>query len=215
MDDFGDLISPEAWNRMVSAGRIARFPAGRVLMAQGAPADQVLLLTSGRVRVSRREPDGETLLLAVRRAPQLIGELGLYGDKGRTATVVAIDPCTTVQLTPSRFTALIRELKLEADLMRHLTFRLCESESLRTELSMLAAAPRVARFLHRLALLALPGDDGLEVGIGQTDLASAVGLSRQTVAVEMRKLRGLEIIQTSRSQIIVRDLERLADLAGI
>lgn len=213
MEGFGEMVSVDEWTRLVSAGGVRRFPAGRRLMAQGDDPDHVLLLTSGRVRISRMEPDGERLVLAVRRAPELLGELGLLGRTSRTATVTAIDPCTAVRIEGLRFESLIRALGLEPSLLRHLTDRLRESEDLRAELSLLTAGPRVARFLYRLASRARPTESGIDLGLGQTDLADAIGLTRQTVATVIAKLRNERIIATSRNQIVVRDLSKLEKLA--
>jgi CRP/FNR family cyclic AMP-dependent transcriptional regulator len=213
MDSFGGKVSADAWARLVNTGDIRRFPAGRTLMGQGDEADHILLLTSGRVRVSRLEVDGERVVLAVRQAPELLGELGLLGERFRTATVTAIGPCTTVRISGPQFLSLIQAMDLHPLLIRHLTGRLKESEDMRAELSLLTAGPRVARFLWRLASQAQPGETAIDLGLGQTDLADAVGLTRQTVAVEIAKLRHDQIISTSRNQIIVRDLPKLTERA--
>lgn len=213
MDGFGGKVSADAWNRLVSAGSPHRFSAGHTLLRQGEEAGHVLLLTSGLVRVSRLESDGERVVLAVRRAPDLLGELGLFGETFRTATVIAVNLCTAVRVDGARFQSLVRAMNLHPLLIRHLTERLRESEDLRVELALLTAGPKVARFLYRLADSAQPSDIGIDLGLGQTDLADALGLTRQTVAVEIAKLRDDRIVATSRNQIVVKDLSKLRDLA--
>ena len=61
-----------------------RIPAGRVLMRQGSPGRELVVLVEGEVTVER---DGATI--AVRRDGDYVGELALVTGRPRTATVTA------------------------------------------------------------------------------------------------------------------------------
>lgn len=215
---FAAIIPPEVWNRLLAAGNRRTFAPGQVVMRQGEPGDHVVLVMDGRVKVTRVDPDGNRLVLAVRGAGELLGEIGLLGGDTRSATVTAIDACDTRAIPSERFAELITALKLEGDMFRHLIRRLREGETRRAELAALPSGRRVARCLLHLVEGITPDPpegpgphEGIDVGLNQTDLADAAGLHRSTVAAELRRLREQEVVATSRGHILVVDLPRLRE----
>jgi CRP-like cAMP-binding protein len=88
--------------------------------------------------------------------------------------------------------------------------RIREGEEWRAELATLAAGPRLARTLMRLAA---PGPDGsADVGLDQAELGQAAGLSRSTVAAELARLREQGVVVTVRRRVIIANLSRLQSL---
>jgi CRP/FNR family transcriptional regulator, cyclic AMP receptor protein len=180
-------------------------------MRQGEPPTHVLALVGGRVKVLRVSPDGNVLVLAIRGPGELLGDISVLGDEDRSATVIAVDRCETRIIPADRFLFLVRSLGLEAELLRHAMSRIREAEAWRAELATLPAGPRLVRTLLRLAA---PGPAmSADVGLDQTELGQAAGLSRSTVAVELARLREQGIIATARRRIVITDLPRLRALA--
>lgn len=205
-------VSARTWDALVAAGVRRRFRAGDVLLHQGDPPSHVLLLMAGRVKALLTLPDGEVVLLAVRGPGELLGEISVLGGDGRSATVIAVDPCVTRVLPADRFRALLRSSGAEDELLRRAMRRLREGEAWRAETAVLPAGPRVVRALLRLAV---PGEgDALDVGLGQMEIGQAVGLSRSVVAAELARLRALGVVVTTRRRIIIADLPRLRALAA-
>src|SRR5690606_20436876 len=66
------------------------LPGGSVLMTQGEPGDAMYLLVSGRLRVSRADEAGQEQVLRELTRGQVVGEMSLYTDDPRSATVVAV-----------------------------------------------------------------------------------------------------------------------------
>jgi DNA-binding transcriptional regulator LsrR (DeoR family) len=54
----------------------------------------------------------------------------------------------------------------------------------------------------------------VDVGLGQSEIGQAVGLSRSVVAAELAKLRDQGIVRTARRRIIITDPARLRALAA-
>ncbi|MFC5744220.1 Crp/Fnr family transcriptional regulator [Actinomadura rugatobispora] len=204
-------VSVEMWERLHAAGSERRFEAEKVVLRQGDPPTHVLLLVSGRVKVSLSLPGGEVLLLALRGVGELIGEIAVLGGDERSATVVTIEPCVMRMLPADRFRALVRSSGLETELLQRAMRRIREGEAWRAETAALPAGPRVVRALVRLAV---PGRGGpVDVGLGQSEIGQAVGLSRSVVAAELGKLRDQGIVRTARRRIVITDPERLRALA--
>jgi CRP/FNR family cyclic AMP-dependent transcriptional regulator len=203
-------ISAEAWCRLLSAGASHRYDPGDVLLQQGAAATHVLALVAGRVKVVRTSHDGSVLVLGVRGPGEILGDIAVLGSEDRSATVTAIDRCDTRIITADRFLLLVRSLGLETQLLRHAMARIREGEEWRAELATLAAGPRLARTLMRLAA---PGPDGsADVGLDQAELGQAAGLSRSTVAAELARLREQGVVVTVRRRVIIANLSRLQSL---
>ncbi|HEX6467702.1 MAG TPA: Crp/Fnr family transcriptional regulator [Streptosporangiaceae bacterium] len=205
-------ISTKMWEQLLAAGVVRRFRRGEVMLRQGDPPSHVLLLVSGRVKVLLALPSDE-ILLAVRGPGELLGDIAVLGDDddGRSATVIAIDPCVTRVLPAARFRALVRSAGLGDELLRNAMRRLREGETWRAETAVLPAGPRVARALVRLSA---PGSgEPVEVALGQAEIGQAVGLSRGVVAAELSRLREQGVVVTRRSRIVITDLPRLRALA--
>src|SRR4051812_10431571 len=72
--------------------------AGEVLFRQGDDADCAYLLESGEVEVIVDTPLG-SLAIALLAPPQIVGEIALFCDAPRSATVLAKTPVTALKLT--------------------------------------------------------------------------------------------------------------------
>lgn len=82
-----------------------RLPAGRVLMRQGSPGRELIVLVEGEVTVER---DGAEI--AVRRGGDFLGELALVTGRPRTATVTAATDVQTLVLDGLAFDRLLRDV---------------------------------------------------------------------------------------------------------
>jgi CRP-like cAMP-binding protein len=73
------------------------FPAGAVIAAQGAPAQDLVVVLSGRVRVERTHPDViEPLLVRELGAGDVAGEAALLERDILSATLLAAEPTTII-----------------------------------------------------------------------------------------------------------------------
>jgi CRP/FNR family transcriptional regulator, cyclic AMP receptor protein len=205
-------VPSELRGLLVEEGTERCFRVDEIVLRQGDPPSHVLLLISGRVKVLLTMPDGAVLLLAVRGSGELLGEIAVLGGEGRSATVVAIEPCVMRMMNADRFRVLLRSSGFEADLLRRAMRRIREGEAWRAETAALPAGPRVVRALVRLAV-PRAGGTPVEVGLDQTEIGQAVGLSRSMVAAELKKLRDLGMVSTGRRRVVITDPARLRDLA--
>jgi len=92
------------------------------------------------------------------------------------------------------------------------------SNGLFIDLSLNDLIGRVARrILEAARAFGEPGAHGvsLEFPLSQTEIASMVGVSRQTVNRALQQLQGAGVITTEYNGIRVHDLERLQALASL
>ena len=109
--------------------------AGQTLMAQGEPGDAMYLSISGRLRAYVRDDDGIEHMVREMARGQIIGEMSLYTDEPRSATVVAIRDSTLVRLGKPQFQQLLQSsVQASIALTRQLIRRL-QAVQTRSELA--------------------------------------------------------------------------------
>jgi SulP family sulfate permease len=82
---------------------------GDTLFRKGDASDSLYFIKSGRVSILLPKPDGTTVRLRTMGAGTLVGEIGLYTEKPRSAHAVADRASTLNVLTYERFKALERQ----------------------------------------------------------------------------------------------------------
>src|SRR2546423_11740593 len=85
------LDEPERADLMQRAHR-RRYRRGTTVFHEGGGSDEVVVVLSGRVKVSTVTGDGKEAVLAFRGPGDLLGELSAIDGEQRSATVGALEP---------------------------------------------------------------------------------------------------------------------------
>ena len=208
-------MSDGAWTSLASQGVARRYATGEVLIPQGQASPRVIVLVDGRVKATRSEPDGTEVLLAIRDAGEIIGEMSALDDGVASATVTALRPCLARVLSARAFLDFVRTHDLALPLLRLAAQRRRESEQIRVELTTLPVSGRLVRTLVLLIdAIGAPSDMGIAVDLGmpQEELARAIGASRSQLAESLGRLRRRGIVVTERRRVVVRDPRALRTL---
>ncbi len=80
---------------------------GEVLMEQGESGDSAYLCISGRLRVYVRADDGSQRMVREMSRGEVLGEMSLYTDEPRSATVIALRNSVLVKLDKQHFDELL------------------------------------------------------------------------------------------------------------
>lgn len=99
-------------------------PAGTMLLRQGDPSDAMYFIRSGRASVYVHRPDGSRLRVKTYLAGSIVGEIGLYVGRPRTATVVAETSVAAWRLDEAAFARMGREDVPLAMLLHRIVVRL-------------------------------------------------------------------------------------------
>ena len=75
------------------------FPKNHYLILQGDPASELFFIESGKVKVTIELDNGRTMRIRTMGAGTVVGEIGLYLNQQRLASVVTEEPCTIYRLT--------------------------------------------------------------------------------------------------------------------
>jgi len=212
------LVSTGVWEALASQGVARRYRTGDIVVSQGHTGGRVIVLVDGRVKVTRNELDGTEVLLAIRDAGEIIGEMSALDSSATSATVSALRPCVTRVLAAGDFLSFVRAHDMVEALLRHAAARRRESEQIRVELTTLPVSRRLIRTLLRLTeAMGTPAGGGIAVDLGmpQEELARAIGASRSQLAASLAWLRVQGILSTQRRRVLVHDPVRLRALDDV
>lgn len=208
---LGALLPEALWRKLLTLGPRSEREPGRILMRQGDPGDVVMALTRGRVRVMQQVVDGLDQLVAVRRRGEVLGDIAVYGECRRTATVVTVDPCVVHTLRGTEFLRFVHDHGLAPLLMQHNYERLQEAERHRAEIALLQPSHVLCKMLLRLAEPTGDGSAVVDLGLSQNDLALMIGAHRNTVGKALNKLKELGVVARDphRRMIVINDVRAL------
>ncbi|SDG06297.1 cAMP-binding domain of CRP or a regulatory subunit of cAMP-dependent protein kinases [Lentzea fradiae] len=210
---WGMLEQPDRSALEAAATRVL-FQPGSVICHQGDNSRNVLLVSHGRVKVSRFALTGEETVLAVRGPGEIIGELSAIDGRRRSATLTALDPVHGLLIHALALKRLCRNhpgiswAMLRVVVSRHRATG--EQQDLRTGPSLVRVGAVLLDLAHR-------GADDLiaTVPLSQRELAGIAGISRETLTRALKKLRQKGIIVTSRTSIEILREDELRSLCGI
>src|SRR4051812_2020315 len=196
--------------------RVRRFRRNEVIMHQGDPGDALHIVAAGAVKIVLPSAEGEEAIIATLRPGDFFGELALLDGAPRSATAVALESCETLELPRATFHDLLdRDPMLRDALLAGLAHELRRLTSHVEELHFLDLAGRLAMRLYRLARDV--DKDANEVRLDwpytQSDLASMIGGTRQSVNKLLSGLVDDGLVVIERDTLIITDVEALGHMA--
>lgn len=85
------------------------YEAGEVVVKEGDEGDDAYIVYSGAVEVFRTLPGGKAVSLNILGAGEMFGELALFEDGLRTASVKALEETATAVITREKLYDILRE----------------------------------------------------------------------------------------------------------
>jgi CRP/FNR family transcriptional regulator, cyclic AMP receptor protein len=173
------------------------YPSGETIFKQGEPADSVMHVAQGSVRLSVLSHAGKEAVIAVLDENHFFGEGCLVGQPHRMATASALTACTIVVVAKPDMVQLLHAHPAFAD--RFLTHML--TRNIRIEEDLIdhlfnSSEKRLARTLLLLARYGEPDASHRTLPkLSQETLAEMVGTTRSRVNFFMNKFRRLGFIE--------------------
>ncbi|WP_228973460.1 Crp/Fnr family transcriptional regulator [Streptomyces sp. DH12] len=202
---------------LLAEGAPRVYEPGTIMIRERDTSAYVLALLSGWAVVSVGTERGTRLILALRGAGEVVGDLAAVDRGPRSATVTALGRVEAVSVSGDRFRRFLAARPHATSLiMRQLSARLRSADVERRSLASETVLQRLAARLAELAERAgRPGPGGtvLEIPLPQHDLAAAIGATREAVAKALRQLREGNVVRTGQRQVVVTDMTVLLHLA--
>jgi CRP/FNR family transcriptional regulator, cyclic AMP receptor protein len=186
-----------------------RFAAGEVVFREGDDSDTCYVVHAGHARAIREHPDGRQITLATFGPGDIFGELAMFDDERRSATVEAIDDLDALAILGGDMRRLMHEhaeiaVKLAVALVRRLR---AANERLARQ-SFQTVQSRVAAVLAQLVEQARgegAGPRDVQITATQADLAKLAGSSRESASRFLAVLERAGVISQGRGRLTVHD----------
>jgi CRP/FNR family cyclic AMP-dependent transcriptional regulator len=184
---FSGLEESELERLARVAGR-RRVGRGEQVVRAGETADALLIMLTGRAKVTNFDEEGREVILAWLGPGEFFGEMGLIDDSPRSANVIAVENCELMVLGKQEFQRCMQDnFQVAQKLMQILVRRLREADRHIESLALLDVYGRVARLL-----LDMSEEDGgrrvVRQKMSKQDMARMIGASREMVSKVMRDL---------------------------
>ncbi|QCX80712.1 cAMP-activated global transcriptional regulator CRP [Streptomyces sp. YIM 121038] len=214
-----DALRPRDRAALLALGTPRGYASGEVLVPERATTSYVVAILGGWAVVSVATERGQRLILALRGAGELVGELAAVDRRPRSATVTALGRVDAVVIPGDRFRGFLGSSPAVSVLvLRQLSSRLRSSDgerrSLASENVLQRLAARLVELAHRAGRHHPDGSVTIDLPLPQHDLAASVGSTREAVAKALRLLREQGVVRTGTRRLTVTDVELLRLLAG-
>jgi CRP/FNR family transcriptional regulator, cyclic AMP receptor protein len=199
---------------LLEAAQVQRLSAGQVLFRRGDKPSGLYAVVEGGMRIGAVSATGKEALLTLVEPPYWFGEISLFDGQPRTHDAFAEWPSTLLLVPQARLLALLEQ---QPQYWRE--FALLMSHKLRLafialeEMSLLPAAPRLARRLLLIAENYGEGELRRVIHLPQEQLALMLAISRQTTNQILKELQAQGILRLTYGEIEIVDVQRLREAA--
>ncbi len=185
------------------------FDADEVVFREGDASDTCYVIRSGYVRAIREHADGRSITLANFGPGDFFGELAMFDDERRSATVEALQDTDAIGILGGDMRRLLREHPdISVKLLAALGRRLRETNERLARQSFQTVQSRVAAVLSQLVNSAQDegaSDRDVLIIATQADLAQLAGSSRESASRFLAVLERAGIISQGRGKLVVHD----------
>ena len=206
-------LRPDDIELLSSSIRIQSLKKGDVLFRKGSEGTVLYIIKTGRVKIVLPSRTGDEVILAIFSETDFFGEMSLLDGIARSADAVALEACELLVLSRSDFlTFLMKNKSAIQAILASLSMRLRKTDDHLEDTCFLNISARFAKKLIELAETYNPEDDNsllIDLDLTQSDLASMIGATRESVNKELRLLREKGLITTMGNRIRITNVERL------
>lgn len=194
---------------MIDLAKPKTLVAGDVLFSQGDVGETLFGVASGKLEISLLSPEGTKLILAIMHEGDILGEIALFAPGPRTATVTALAPSVVWGVKNTDVLAALRSNPdLQMDMIELAGQRMRWMGQQYSEQIFVDVPTRLAR-----RILYLLGPHDTELRMSQHDLASFVGVTRETVSKTLSIWKKTGVIALGRGSIMILDRAELNKLS--
>jgi CRP-like cAMP-binding protein len=204
------LTAPDL-RALASRGKVRRYLRGATLFREGDRGDSLHVVIEGAVRITVGSPRGEEATVALLGPGEFVGDLALLDGLPRSANALALEATKTLVVTRDDFRRWLSERpKASLALLEALSQRVRRTDEVLADLTFLPLPSRLAKRL--VALSTDRQDPGPKLRITQAQLASMLGVSRESVNKQLNEFEKLGWLKLGRGSITLVDEASLTSL---
>jgi CRP/FNR family transcriptional regulator, cyclic AMP receptor protein len=207
-------VDPAAIEVLTESLERVEFPRGTVIFNEGEPGDRLYIVSTGKVKIGRRSPDGRENLLSIFGPSDMFGELSIFDPGPRTSTATTVTDVRAYTMDRNALREWIAQRpEIAEQLLRVVARRLRRTNNLLADLIFTDVPGRVAKALLQLAQRFGSQEAGLlrvTHDLTQEEIAQLVGASRETVNKALADFAHRGWIRLEGKSVLISDSERLA-----
>ena len=205
-----EALRPEDLVRVADVAVPRSFRGGEVVFRENDDSDTCYVVRSGHARAVREHADGRQITLATFGPGDIFGELAMFDDERRSATVEAVDALDVLGIPGVDMRALLtRHPEIAVKLVIALGRRLRAANERLARQSFQTVQSRVAAVLDQLVEQARAegeaGQRDVLVTATQAELAQLAGSSRESASRFLAVLERAGVISQGRGRLTVHD----------
>jgi CRP/FNR family cyclic AMP-dependent transcriptional regulator len=170
--------------------------------------DVFYLIREGQVKVTMISPEGKEIILSILAAGDFFGEMALFDNEPRSATVIAIEPLEVVSIWRTDFLHILSEnFSITQKVLGELSKRLRNASNRIESLATMDVYGRLARFFLDLARQSGKVLDNEYVAVIRPThqaIANMIGTSRETVSRLIHELMKQNLLLSEGKTIYLR-----------
>ena len=186
-----------------------QFVAGEVVFREGDESSTCYVVRNGRARAVREHPDGRSITLANFGPGDIFGELAMFDDERRSATIETLEDTEAIAILGGDMRRLLSEhAEIAVKLLASLGRRLRETNERLARQSFQTVQSRVASVLMQLVAGAQSegaAEGDVLITSTQASLAQLAGSSRESASRFLAVLERAGIITQGRGKLVVHD----------
>ena len=205
---FSDLDPPHL-EALSGVATVRSYAAGESILQEDEPGDLFFVIVRGQVKVFVDSEHGREVVLTHLKAGDFFGEMALFDNEARSASVSALVASELAVLRRKDFLDVMADdFTIARRILSTLSGRLRRANDMIESLVLLDVGGRLAGYLLRLARESgTLGEDGWYSVSRPTHqvIANTIGASRETVTRLLRQFEERELIRARGSSVWIRD----------
>jgi CRP-like cAMP-binding protein len=186
-----------------------KVPAGTVLFNEGDRGEEMYILQSGKVKISKRIRGVEKTLATLEKG-EFFGEMAILNDKPRSASAETIEECEMLMIDRKTFDALIRgNAEIAVRFIKRLADRLRETND---QMESLMIKDNTSRLVSILAKHVRDNKKGGVFVMTVDDLAGVAGIEAAQARTILEKLASVRIVNLSEDKVHIMNQEQVDKL---
>ena len=205
--EFFGALAPDDLQALGSAMFQRSYPAGQIVLLEGAASSVLYVVQAGRLKLFKTSPRGREQVLRLLRPGDMFNEVAVFDEGPNPASAQAIEDCTLFLLRRRDLLRFVAERPgIALAIIRTFARGLREALALVEDLAFRDVTSRLAKIL-------LEGRNGGTPRLTQELLAAMAGSRREVVGRALKALSQEGAVKLERGRVHVVDhkaLERLA-----
>ena len=182
------------------------IPAGTLLFQEGDKGEEMFIIQSGKVKISKRIRGVEKTLATLEKG-EFFGEMAILNDKPRSASAETLENCEMLVIDRKTFDALIRgNSEIAVRFIKRLADRLRETNE---QMEALMIKDNTSRLMSILAKQVKDHKMTGPFAMPIEELAGLAGIESSHVWMIMEKLAGVRIISLTADSVNIASKEQV------